>query len=322
MFLSNSLPYDFGIVSPNGALDSYYRVNNFCLEGVNRANLVFHTAGGKGHNLARAAVRLGGNVLSMGIIGGDSGRFIEKDLKKEGIGHDLIWADMETRRCNTIFIKGHQDTTVILEAGPKVGEAAREELVTRILERCSDVPIMILTGSLPPDFPSDFYAMITKKASSLPVKICIDSSGEPLRLASLAGVYLIKVNRNEFQDAFGVAKKYFNLDSVRAVYNDLRQSGLQILIVTDGANGAYVFAPAQTPFRVITKIETWESTAGAGDTFMAGFLLALTRGETVMEAACYASAAAAANLQQLGCGFFDESDVPRFLKTTSIQWWE
>jgi 6-phosphofructokinase 2 len=82
-----------------------------------------------------------------------------------------------------------------------------------------------------------------------------------------------------------------------------------------------VLAADHKPFQVKTLVDSWESTAGAGDTFMAGLLLALSRGETLEDAAMYASAAAAANLQQVGCGFFDTSDVARFLKVTSVREW-
>jgi sugar/nucleoside kinase (ribokinase family) len=60
------------------------------------------------------------------------------------------------------------------------------------------------------------------------------------------------------------------------------------------------------------------STVGAGDTFMAGLLLALGRGESLENAACFASAAAAASLQKVGCGFLNRDDVGRFLSETRV----
>jgi 6-phosphofructokinase 2 len=70
---------------------------------------------------------------------------------------------------------------------------------------------------------------------------------------------------------------------------------------------------------VTTRVDAWQSTAGAGDTFLAALLLALVRGQSLRDAACYASAAAVANLQQVGCGFFDVADVDRFLTLTEIE---
>jgi fructose-1-phosphate kinase PfkB-like protein len=48
--------------------------------------------------MARAAARLGGRVLSLGIVGGTSGELIECDLEKEGIAYDNVWTSHETRR--------------------------------------------------------------------------------------------------------------------------------------------------------------------------------------------------------------------------------
>lgn len=321
MSLNNTHPYDFGVVSPNGALDSYYVVSNLLLNDVNRASEAFHTAGGKGHNLARAGVRLGGRVLSIGIVGGHSGRFIEKDLAEEGIDHELVWADIETRRCNTILIEGQPDTTVILEPGQSVGDMARSALSQRVLDRISDLPYLILTGSLPPDFPESYYADLIKALPCKDTQICIDSNAEPLRLAAIEGAHLIKVNRNEFLAAFGDSSVVFSRHLAEDVYLNLKNFGLQTLIVTDGASGAYVFATDCEPFRVATAVETLESTAGAGDTFLAGFVLALQRGKKISEAARYASAAAAANLQQLGCGFLNVADVDPYLGKTTISAW-
>ena len=321
MFSSDRHSYDIVIVSPNGALDSYYMLPDLELASVNRATRVLHTAGGKGNNMARAATRLGGRVLSIGIVGGDSGRFIEKELVREGIDRELVWADIETRRCSTLFVEGRRDTTVVLEVGQAVGEEARQDLTRRVLERSPKAPFVVMTGSLPPDFPADYYACLVEALSTTEVKVCIDSTGEALRLAAQAGPFLIKVNRAEFCLAFGEPGVSFSQAFVERVYADLGERGLKVLIITDGPQGAYVLAPGQAPFQVITQVDTWESTAGAGDTFMAGVLLALSRGETVKDAAKYASAAASANLQQIGCGFFDASQVGQFLELTSIREW-
>ncbi len=321
MFSNDQYAYDIVIVSPNGALDSYYILPDLQPASVNRATHVFHTAGGKGNNTARAAHRLGGRVLSIGIVGGDSGRFIERELMREGISCDLIWADIETRRCSTLFVEGRRDTTVILEAGQAVDQRAREALTQRILDCGQEAPFVVMTGSLPAGFPADYYARLVEALSTTRARVCIDSTDEALRLAAQAGPFLIKVNRAEFCLAFGKPGLSFNRSFVEEVYTDLAERGLEVLIVTDGAHGAYVLAPGQVAFQVTTQVDSWESTAGAGDTFMAGVLLALSRGEGMESAAKYASAAASANLQQIGCGFFDVSQVGHFLELTSIREW-
>ncbi len=319
--MAESPPYDMVIAAPNGALDSYYIVPGFTLDAVNRATRVFHTAGGKGHNTARAAVGLGGRVLSIGIVGGHAGRFIQDELRREGIDHDLVWADHETRRSNTFFVEAERDTTGILEPGQAVGSDVQERFTARIEQRAASAPYFVLTGSLPPDFPPGYYRSTIDAVKRSGVKTCIDSSGEPLRLAAQAGPALIKVNRREFCLAFGCPDRDLDLPLVRDIFHRLAERGLEWLIITDGGRGAYVLSQACEPFRVSTSVPAWISTAGAGDTFMAALVLALRRGEGIQQAAQWASAAAAANLQQLGCGMFDPADVDRFLGQTEIDLW-
>ena len=95
------------------------------------------------------------------------------------------------------------------------------------------------------------------------------------------------------------------------IYGEMSAKRIQILVITDGKNGAYIFLPDGDVIHVITPVEKIVSSAGSGDTFLAALLLALGRGEGLEKAVGFASAAAAANLLELGCGFFDPEKVHR-----------
>ena len=318
MTISDSSRHEFDIViaSPNAAVDSYYPLPQLEIGTVNRSEQVLHTAGGKGNNMARAAARLGGRVLSLGIVGGTAGQLIVHDLEKEGIAFDMVWTPHETRRCVTVPALNVRQTTVVLESGGPTGEEARHHLADKIRAHARSAPFLTLNGSLPPDFPDDFYANVIHDLANTEVRICLDTAGEPLRLGAEAGPAIIKINREEFESVFTSARDW---PSTAGVFDRLHQKGLELLIITDGPRGAYVFAPEIAPFRVLTPVETWISTAGAGDTYMAALLLALERGEAVEQAACFASAAAAANLQQVVCGALSLDDVHHFLERTTTE---
>ncbi len=311
--------YDIVIISPSLAVDSYYVVSQLRLGDVNRADRAVHTAGGKGINMARAALTLGGRVLVVGTVGGDTGRFIANQLDLEGIPHDLIWGDQETRQSCTIVIPGERSTTVILELGTPLTEDSVRAISERTLRHAGNAPFLALTGSLPPNLPNDYYQnLIRGIPHSLPVRVCLDASGESLRLAASAGVRIIKVNSEEFRLAFRMAD-VADWSAIRDIYSRLAATGLQILVITYGAQGALVFSPDHQPFRVRTRVMDWVSTTGAGDTFLAGFLLALGRGSPVEEAARVASAASAASIQHIGCGVLDPEDVAGFYALTSLE---
>jgi 1-phosphofructokinase family hexose kinase len=306
--------FDVVVVAPNTAIDSYYVLPELAAGDVNRAAQTLHTAGGKGNNMARAVVLLGGRVVSLGIVGGSSGQFIVDELQREGIASDMVWAEHETRRTSTVLVTSLRQSTVVLENGVPVGDKACEALTDKVLAYAAKAPFVTLTGSLPPDFPDDYYARLIDKLNNLSVRVVVDCSGKLLELATKACPTIVKVNAREFCLTFGIP--VWSWQAAETVFTNL---GINILIVTDGAQGAYVFARECASFRVITKVESWVNTTGAGDTFTAGLLLALNRGATLKESAKFASAAAAASLQQIGSGFLDLKDVERYQQVTDVE---
>jgi 1-phosphofructokinase family hexose kinase len=311
--------YDILAISPNAAVDSYYLLPQLNVGAVNRAGHVLHTAGGKGNNLARAVNALGGRVLSLGIVGGHAGQFIIDELRREGIPADMVRTEDESRRSSTLITEGQMQTTVILDAGSLLEPGAGSRLEQKILGYADQAPYMVLTGSLPPSLPSSYYAGIVSQVKSFSgPDVCLDCSGEPLRLAVDQGVQVIKVNVKEFQASF-LCGETWNPSSALEIFASLREKGLKLLVVTDGPRGAFVFSSGGPPFRVFTKVDRWVSTAGAGDTFMAGLLLGLGGGFTLEESARYASAAAAAQLLQVVCGSLVLDDLERFLLVTGLE---
>lgn len=310
--------YDVVIAAPNAAVDSYYVLPHLNLGDVNRSSKVWHTAGGKGNNMTRALGLLGGRALSLGIVGGRAGKFVRGELAREHLDCKLVWTDSATRHTVTVAVPGERQTTVVLEAGRSVGQTACDEFARKVSACAPEAPFLTLTGSLPPGFPADYYAKLIARLRSRLLKICVDSSGKTLRLAAEAGAHLLKVNVSEFYSAFG-GEGAWHWDDARAIFDRLTSCGLELLAVTDGPRGAYIMVKDGEPFRVTTPLVTWASTAGAGDTFFAALLLGLGRGDNPESAARFASAAAAASLQQVGCGVLTQEDLQRFLGCTELQ---
>ena len=310
--------YHAVVVAPNSAIDSYYVLSGLEIGSVNRAVNVVHTAGGKGINLARALINLGGRALSLGIAGGFAGKFIFQEMEKDGIDQDLVWVEQETRRCSTFIYPGSVDNTVLLEPGRPVGEAAQQELSRRIIEHAQKAPYLILTGSLPPDFPVSYYADMINQAKIWGLPVFLDCSDEPLQAAAQAGPALIKVNYQEFSAAFGLPEDHLEIQSIEEWFKVASKAGLATLIITDGERGAYLFSNYEPVLHVITEVGSFISSAGAGDTFLAAFLLAKGCSLSLAESARLASAAAAANLQHIGCGILTKADFDFYLGKTHV----
>jgi fructose-1-phosphate kinase PfkB-like protein len=178
------------------------------------------------------------------------------------------------------------------------------------------VAAVAIVGSLPPGAPADFVARLVlaaREASTGP--IAVDTSGEALRIAALAGPHLIKVNVDEFERAFCQSAR--NRAAVEANFRALAFRGLETLCLTDGPRGALVISGRE---RFVVRTESVDpvSTAGAGDAFLAGLLFALHRGDGLTAASRLASAAAAAALQEVGAGFIDATLVEALLPLTQV----
>jgi tagatose 6-phosphate kinase len=317
--------YDVVMAAPNSAVDSYYIVDRLALGEVHKARTAFHTAGGKGLNAARALRNLGGRPLCVGIVAGHAGRFIAGELDREDMAYDLVWAEGETRRCSTVYVPGSPDTTVMLENGQHFASETCTALADRILAHALDAPYVALVGSLPSGFAEDFYSGLIHRLRAAGARVCIDCAGQSLRLAAAAGPSVIKVNRSEFAGAFLPDDGVFLPVTAGRVYAGLHARGLELLVVTDGPAGSYVFSgePGQgailhacTPAQNIASVV---STAGSGDAYLAGLLLLLGRGEPLAEAVRFASAASAANLLEIGCGVLDLRQVETLLPATVLE---
>jgi len=73
----------------------------------------------------------------------------------------------------------------------------------------------------------------------------------------------------------------------------LLERGVGAVVMTCGAQGAWVFAPGQAPLPVAPFAVHTVDTVGAGDAFNAGLVMALAEGAALADAARFASATAA-----------------------------
>ena len=99
---------------------------------------------------------------------------------------------------------------------------------------------------------------------------------------SLKRCNVLKINDEEvvtFSHLFG----YEGLDMRETCQKILSTYGLQMLVLTCGTNGSYVFTPGQMSFQETPKVEVAD-TVGAGDSFTGSFCAAILSGKPVAEA--------------------------------------
>jgi len=126
-----------------------------------------------------------------------------------------------------------------------------------------DSSVVILSGSLPPAVPKDFYAKAVAHLKSLGCTTVLDASGEAMKLALEAGPDLIKPNAEECEALIGFVPK--TADEFKRATALLREKAAHV-VISDGGAGAWF----DGEFVAAPEVEVVDTTA-AGDTLLAEY---------------------------------------------------
>ena len=237
--------------------------------------------GGKGINVARWLALRGARVSCGGLLGADNAVPFEQELARCGIRDVFLRVPGATRR---------NEMVVTPQGSFKLNRAAFPTLD-------GGDWTAILSGSLPPTVPKDFYAAAIRALKARGWTVALDASGEALRLGVEAGPDVVKPNADECEALVGFVPKA--PDEFRRATEALRARAAHVIISDGGAgawfDGAFVAAPP------VTVLDT----TSAGDTLLAEFCwraFADTQ-ERILpasDAACWAVAAGSAAVTMPG----------------------
>lgn len=268
---------------------------------VQRAKAVRREPGGKGVNVSRALAA--SELAAIAVLPGDDDDPVVTGLRAAGINH-LNLPIGDALRSNIALTEPDGTTTKVNEPGPSLSEEQQDALVALLLEHSKGAAWLVLAGSLPPGVPADFYARITRNArqrlgSDAP-RVAIDSSGEPLQAAIAGGSApdLLKPNAEELAELTGLADaETLEADpsAALAAAQTLIARGVGAVLATLGSKGAILATEAGSWHATHAPI-TARSTVGAGDSALAGYLLAQTSGaapaDCLRQAVAHGAAAA------------------------------
>jgi 1-phosphofructokinase family hexose kinase len=295
------------VVAANPSIDRLHEVEHLSVGRINRPDRVVPVAGGKGLNVARAAVALGADVTVVALVGGRAGAWIADQLADAGVAASLVEVTAETRTCVSVLDRSSGELTEFYEAGEPLEGGAwgrLEAAVDAELAR-GGVAGLALSGSLPPGAPPDGYARLVRVASARGVAAFVDAHGEALGAAIGAGPAVVKVNAAEAGGTVGatIATALDAIDAARAI----RARGADAVIVTLGRDGAVAVESGGVAWRLPGPSELGAYAVGSGDAFLAGLIVGIAGGRSFVESARLAMAAGAANALEPGAGILDPS---------------
>ena len=215
--------------------------------------------GGKAVNVARWLAIRGAEVACGGLLGEDNDRPFAKELAKYAIEDRFVRVPGATRRNEMIVWPGG---SVKLNRAAFPGLAAVPSLDSLLsLSSFSSPAVAILSGSLPPVVPKDFYASAVARLKSLGFTVVLDASGAALVEGVKANPDVIKPNAEECEPLVGFVPK---APGEFAKATDILREKVAHVIISDGGAGAWF----DGEFVAAPKIDVVDTTA-AGDTLLA-----------------------------------------------------
>ncbi|MET0467541.1 MAG: 1-phosphofructokinase family hexose kinase [Aeromicrobium sp.] len=246
--------------------------------------------GGKGINVARVLHSAGVPVTA--VLPGAADEPLLSAL--DGLGLHYRAVPVSGRlRVNLTLAEPEGVTTKVNSPGPRLDEAELAALTDTLAGAVGPGDWAVLSGSLPPGVPFDWYATTTRRLQEAGARVAVDTSGAALGLTvEHSSPDLMKPNSDELAELLDCEPDEIERDPRHAAARaqQLRDAhGVGTVLLTLGGAGA-VLATAEGSWFCPPAPITVRSTVGAGDSSLAGYLVAHVAGRSPAE--CLASAAA------------------------------
>ncbi len=295
----------------NPTIDISYDVGKVQHTHKMRTDNEHYAPGGGGINVARVFVRLGGHARCFYLSGGATGPALDGLIDLHQLVRTRIAIEGPTRIAADILEHDTGKEYRFTPAGPQVSESEWQDCLDQLAE--ADCDVLVMSGSLPPGVPDDYYARVARLMRKRGCDVVLDSSGKALE-AGIAegGLLLVKPSQGELQQYAG--RKLEDVDAIGAAAMEIVEAGkARLVAVTMGHEGA-VLARAEGPvFLPALKIDA-ASAVGAGDSFVAAMVHALCRGDDELEAFRRGMAAGSAAVLRAGTDLARPDDIEQMLE--------
>jgi 1-phosphofructokinase family hexose kinase len=310
------------IAGPNLTIDRTSNIGELRPGDVLRLADVVVTPGGKGLNVARAALALGVPARLVAFVPGHTGRASAALIAEEGVDLVAVPAPGEIRS-TSVILEPSGRATVLNEPGPELEAGDWDAYETAVKTALGDHTVLVASGSLPPGAPEDGYARLVAIARDNGRRSVVDANPAALRAALAAGPDVVTPNLAEAQgllhgradetvetspDAPGHA-----LEAAQA----LVAHGAAAAVVTAAAAGAAVATRDRRAFVTAPHAEV-RNPIGAGDVLTSALAAALERGADVFAATREGVAAAAAGVEAPKAGVLDPAVMVAKLEQTRV----
>ena len=251
--------------------------------------------GGKGSNQAVGCARLGSSVQFLSRLGDDRfGQMARELWHREGIEPLVVYDGSSSTGSAFIFVEqGTGDNAIIVVPGAagEVGGADIELNAKAIRESA----IFMTQFEVEEEA---FRAGLETARSAGVVTILNPAPAREVELSLISLCDFVIPNESEASELTGIDVR--SVGSAFKAAREMRRMGAGTAIVTLGENGSVLETQDHSAHVPAFHAGKVVETTGAGDSYCSGFASALLSGQSPVEAARYASAAAAISVTRKG----------------------
>jgi len=297
-------------VTLNPAIDRLVDVSGFRVEEDNRCSGGTSFAGGKGINVSRALRALGLKSVTAGFAGGANGQNLLRDLLLEGLEHNFVFIQGETRLNLTVRDAKNGKITRVIDAGPSINLKDLSSFRDKFKRLAKTNHWVVLSGRNIEGTPQHFYQELVATARKERAKVILDVSGNDLKIAIKAKPFLLKINGKE---AEFIVKK-----PLRVTLKKLLDLGAENVIISLGDKGA-VATDGKVFYEVTCPKVKAVNAVGCGDAMTAGFIYGYTPGEDFLEGLVSGVAAGTASCLIAKPGELKAVDFKRIISKVRVK---
>lgn len=275
----------------NPAFDLHYDMKEFKLYKENYVDSILIAAGGKGINISRVLSNNDIKNTAYVILGKENASSFVSELKAGSIDFKGIYCEGRIRENITIHTPGMPETRISLDSFC-VTDDILSKLFEDLMQVADEDTILTFSGRIPKGLSMDYVIDFLSKMRSQHCLIAVDCNSFSMDELVRIRPWLIKPNEQEIKALAG--EQVDTVEKAMRAAVSIKRMGVENVIISMGKQGAVAVL---ADFKYIVEVPdvTPISTIGAGDSMIAGFIGAYSKGmsmdECLKNAAAYGTAA-------------------------------
>lgn len=275
--------------------------------------------GGGGINVSRVIARLGGTSTAFVALGGSTGDRLSAALADARIATQVFPAPGETRESLSVTDRATGGQYRFVLPGPEWTARQGKAALDAIADAAAPGALVVLSGSLPSGLPVDLPGRLARLLSNAGAKLVLDTSGATLARAAQPAhpAHVLRMDEAEAEALAGSHLKTRG-DSADFAEALVRQGAARTVVIARGADGSVLASQGERWFARAAEVPV-NSKVGAGDSFVAAFVLALARESPLPRALQEGMAAASAAVMTEATELCRRSDMRRLIAACPVE---